>query len=130
MTISQRIVVTLFASAIFAISVFRIIHFNPGRTIPLTELVGALGALLLLIPFIWIRRLSTLHGTSAVAVPCISLGLVVCILWMSGNRILAGLFGLLSLWYGLDWIKIARNPKRRGVDDRSEPPKADTSKGA
>jgi hypothetical protein len=130
MTISQRITARLaFVSTIFAIFVFRMVYFYPGRSIPLTELVGTLGALLLFIPFICMRRLSTLHGTTAVAVPCINWGLAGCILWMSGNRTLAVLVSLLSLWYAIDWIKVVRNSERR-AKGKSEHPERDKTNGA
>jgi len=100
----------------------RLIYIYAGRPIPLSELIGALGVLLLSISFIWMR-LVRLHPALAVAVPCIGSGVVAFVLWMTKNRALALANGFLSVWYAVDWAKRVRNRKRRRFNGSSDHPK-------
>lgn len=121
MTSAQRLGITiLFVLTISAILIVRVIYIYPGRPIPPIELFGAVGTLLFSVPFIWMKRLFTLPGTMAVAVPCISWGVVAIVLWMSKSRALAIPVCFLFAWYAFDWIKKVRIPEKRSADDSSK----------
>jgi hypothetical protein len=128
--ISQRILATsLIAIAISVVCGFRMVYVYPGRPIPLTEVVGALGALSLSVPFVWMKRFTTLRGSAAVVVPCMSWGVIAFILWMTGERTLALLTSFLFVWYAYDWIIVARNSEKQRVDDKSERQNRNQSNG-
>lgn len=120
MTISQRIMTTvLIASVIATICAFRMVHVYPGRPLPISEVVGALGALAVSVPFVWMKRFTTLEGVAALAVPCISWGAIALILWATGEPILAALAGLLFGWFAFDWVKASRGARKHHGNGKS-----------